>query len=92
MAGMVYCVRVAVVTMRALTMAMCMVLSPGGNRSAIGDVAGVVEAIVGAMRRHTSVPSLQEEGCRALCNLAWNNGAWRALCAILRAAGVVEHV
>ena len=40
------------------------------NRSATGRVAGVFEAIVGAMRRHEGVAEVQEEGCMALGNLA----------------------
>ena len=47
------------------------------NRSATGRVAGVFEAIVGAMRRYEGVAKVQEHGCLALGNLAWNNGAWR---------------
>ena len=52
-------------------------MSSDANRSAIGSVAFAFDAIVGAMRRHEGVADVQEDGCRALGNLASNNGAWR---------------
>ena len=47
------------------------------NRSAIGSVVGVFDVIVGGMRRHESVAKVQEYGCSALGNLAWDSGEWQ---------------
>ena len=52
------------------------VWEPAANCSAVGRVPGVFEVIVGAMRRHEGVASVQQQACRVLATLAHDNGAW----------------
>ena len=47
---------------------------PGGNQRAIGNVKGVFDILVLAMRRHGLVAEVQWYGCRALGQLASNYG------------------
>ena len=58
---------------------------PEASCRAIGSVAGVFEAIVGAMRRHEDEADVAGAGCEALAGLSHNGGTWH-LC-LLRACG-----